>query len=211
MCQMISCLVTKDARALGKDGVHSHTQIAAIHKVDQDRCLAYEFPLDQRRLYQDFNMDRAPFEAKQSHDRAAMSFFNDKVGTPRKLMAYVAKNSKSNDDVMLFLLLINEAQESFDASRRDSARKRDASIERAVKIFNKSPVVVKAMADYKRFIDNGLHGAALRDKYERAVIGAKKTLNECRDQAEREYEVQCTHAWLDLFKKCSNRIEVWRK
>jgi len=93
MCQMISCLVDVTGKVYAVDGVHSHSAIAARCGVDEDKCLKYEFDLTTRKLKQDFNMDRAPFAAKQSHDEAAQRFVDDCAGTPTKLIAYVKRGN----------------------------------------------------------------------------------------------------------------------
>ncbi|TSC82952.1 MAG: hypothetical protein G01um101419_404 [Parcubacteria group bacterium Gr01-1014_19] len=185
---MISCLVTKDARALGKDGVHSHTKIAAIHGISQDRCLAYEFPLDQRRLHQDFSSTSAPFEAKQSHDQAARSYFKSKVGTPGKLMEYVAKNIENNAWEMLESLLTSKAREIYGFRLTVIDEKLEKSIERAERSYNRAT-----------------YDGANANK--RAIKAFDKLL----DKTESESKARRARSWINLFKKPSNRIAVWRK
>ena len=73
---MISCLVDQQGKVHAVNGIHSHSEIAEQLGIDQDQCLAYEFDLVKRLLIQDFDMDKAPFEAKASHDQAAQAFFN---------------------------------------------------------------------------------------------------------------------------------------
>jgi hypothetical protein len=90
---MISCLVSKTGKVYAKDGVHSHSAIATACKVDEDRCLKYEFDLVTRTLKQDFDMDAVPFAAKQSHDAAAQGFFDACAGSATKLMAYVRRGN----------------------------------------------------------------------------------------------------------------------
>ncbi len=93
MCQLISCLVSRRGKVFAVDGVHSHSEIAKILKIDEDKHLKYEFHLKERKLFQDFNSDSAPFEAKASHDKAAMDFFEDCAGTPEKLIEFVKRGN----------------------------------------------------------------------------------------------------------------------
>ena len=111
MCQMISCLVSKAGKVYAVDGVHSHSEIATRCNVDEDKCLKYEFNLQTQTLKQDFNMDCAPFAAKQSHDEAARRFFDACAGTPRKLRAYVKRGNWLPDD--LLPLLTAPAQKAY--------------------------------------------------------------------------------------------------
>ena len=93
MCQMISCLVSKTGKVYAVDGVHSHSKIARICRVNEDKCLRYEFDLTTRTLKQDFRMDAAPFEAKQSHDAAAQAFFDAAAGSATTLIAFVRRGN----------------------------------------------------------------------------------------------------------------------
>ena len=113
---MISCLVPKTGAVYAVDGVVSHSEIARICKVDEDRCLKYEFDLTTRTLEQDFAMDAAPFEAKQSHDAAAQAFFDASAGSATKLIAFV-KRGNWNEQYLRPLLERDRAQRAAEAEK----------------------------------------------------------------------------------------------
>ncbi len=157
MCQMISCLVTRNGRVLAQDGVHSHTQLAKNFKVNEDKVLKYEFRLKDRQLFQDFDMDTAPFEAKSSHDQAAQNFFNQCAGTPEKLIAYVQKGN-FNENVLLGLLT-PAAMKAYNKAKA-AARK----------AYNKA-IIAAARKTYNKVT------AAAEKAYNKALAAAEKAYN----------------------------------
>ena len=115
MCKMISCLVDRSARVFAFDGVHSHAKIAEMASISEDSCLKYEYRIKEKKLVQDFDSDSAPFVARQSHDNAALNFFEAASGTPEKLIAFVQRGNW--DEAELVPLLNKESRKTYDAAR----------------------------------------------------------------------------------------------
>ncbi len=190
MCNVISCLVNRSAKVYAKDGEHSHSKIALIFKVNEDRCLRYEFRLVTRTLFQDFTMDGAPFEAKQSHDQAAQSFFDECAGTPEKLMAYVQRGNWYRN--ILSDLLTGSARVEYD--------KADAS---ALAEYNKASIA--AWVKYYKVRD------AAEAKYDKASAVARAKYDKAIAGVWAKYDKACMETWLRLFKNPANRIKIWKK
>ena len=136
MCQMISCLVSKAGKVYAKDGVHSHSAIAAAFGIDEDKHLKYEFVLATRTLKQYFEMDAAPFAAKQSHDEAARRFFDACAGTPRKLRVYVKRGNWLPD--YLLPLLIAPAEKAYNEAIAPAEKACNEAIAPAGKAHNEA-------------------------------------------------------------------------
>ena len=136
MCQMISCLVSKAGKVYAKNGVHSHSAIAEAFKIDEDRHLKYEFVLTTRTLKQDFEMDAAPFAAKQSHDEAAQRFFDQCAGTPMKLIAYVKRGNWLPD--YLLPLLTATARKAYGEAWATAGKAFDEAIAPAGKAYDEA-------------------------------------------------------------------------
>lgn len=136
MCQMISILVGHDGTVYAVDGVHSHSEIATRCGVNEDKCLRYEFDLKKRQLKQDFNMDMAPFEAKQSHDAAAQRFFDQCAGDADTLIAFVKRGNWR--DVDLRPLLLAQAREAFNEARAPAWNAFEEAVAAARKAYDEA-------------------------------------------------------------------------
>ena len=136
MCQMISCLVSKTGKVYAVDGIHSHSKIAEKCGIDEDRHLKYEFDLKTRKLKQDFDMDAAPFAAKQSHDEAAQGFFDLCAGTPARLRAYVKRGSFLSD--YLVPLLTAAARKTYNEATAAAGKAYDEATAAARKAYDEA-------------------------------------------------------------------------
>jgi hypothetical protein len=186
MSEMISCLVNRKCKVYTQDGVHSHSGLAKIFGIKQDKCLAYEFDLVERQLVQDFDMDGVPFKPKASHDLAAQEFFNRCAGTPERLIAYVRRGNW--DDALLSLLLTFVAWKKLDGVLDAADKRYNKTIDVADKKCSKA-LVVSTVQEY----------TLAYKKYKKVVAAAEK-----------RYDKACMQAWVKLFRNPRNRIPAWR-
>ena len=180
MCNMISCLVGKDVRVYAKDGLHSHSEISRAFGISEDQCLKYEFILRVRELFQDFNMDHAPFDAKASHDRAAQRFFDECASTPEKFIAFVERGNFNKN--VLIELLTEPARGAYYRAEESASEAYNRATTFALKVYDK--VMSSVAAD---------------EAYNEARASALEALNRAM-----------VSAWIELFKNPKNRIEIWR-
>jgi hypothetical protein len=229
---MISCLVDRRGRVHAKDGVHSHAAIAVACGVDEDGCLKYEYDLVKRRLVQDW--EEAPFEAKQSHDAAAQTFFDECAGDAQRLLAYVKRGNW--DGAMLPKLLTNAARAKYDkvcdlawaeyykvcdAARAECDKVRDAAWAKRDKYCAAAEaecdeVCDAAWAEYYKVRD-----AAWEEYHKvcnvawaecnKACAAALAKYCKVRDAALAECNKACAKGWARLFSNKANRIEGWRR
>lgn len=134
MCNLISCLVTRAGKVLFVNGLLSHAEMATRLKVDEDKCLKYEYSIEEKKLIQDFG-GSPPFEAKQSHDQAALAFFEECAGTPEKLVAFVRKGNWQQDQ--LTPLLSAKGLKAFVAKERIARQSLNENITKHVEIRDK--------------------------------------------------------------------------
>ncbi len=223
MCQMIICLVSRDAKVYAKDGVHSHSTLADLFEVDQDQCLSYEFHLDKRKLWQDFKMENASFKAKQSHNQAALSFFNHCAGNPEKLIAFVRRGNWREDE--LLPLLTPPAQAVYFQDYARSAAVRDKADAVAWAAYNKACAKSQAVCDkadakaWAVWFQDYARSAAVRD-HACAVAwiannkARTKTLWAVYEKARAKSQAVCDKAhavaWAKLFQHPENRIAIWK-
>jgi hypothetical protein len=78
----IYCLVDAGGRVYVKDGAVSHSEVAASFGLDADVCETYRFDLAARRLLVD--------RGKPASDRAVHAYWDQRVGSPDKLMTFAA-------------------------------------------------------------------------------------------------------------------------
>ena len=131
---MISCLVDRVGKVYAKDCVHSHSQLAVALGIDEDKCLKYEFDLAKRELVQDFGC--APFEARASHDKAALEFFSECAGTSEKLIEYVERGNWDKDS--LLPLLMAPAQLAYDEAKAPAQLAYDEATAPARRAYNEA-------------------------------------------------------------------------
>jgi hypothetical protein len=185
MSEMISCLVNRKCKVYTQDGVHSHSGLAKIFGIKQDKCLAYEFDLVERQLVQDFDMDGVPFKPKASHDLAAQEFFNRCAGTPERLIAYVRRGNW--DDALLSLLLTFVAEGKLDKALDAAGKRYDECLNIASKKCEK----------------------ALTGPTQKYVLACEE-YRKVQAAVEKRYNMACAQAWIKLFRNPRNRIPAWR-
>ena len=200
MCRMISILVGRDGHVYQADRIHSHSALAEHFNLNQDKFLAYEFHLDERKLFQDFQMDKVPFEAKASHDQAAQAFFDEAAGTPKKLIAFVKKGNWQRGE--LIVLLSQEAWETLSKTCQEAWKAYDKACQEAGETYNKACQEVQE---------------AHTKAYQEALKAHDKTCQEAWEiyykayqKAREVYDKACQEAWISLFEKAENRVETWK-
>ncbi len=193
MCNMIACLVDRDAKVHAKNGVHSHSKIAKICRVNEDKCLRYEYRLATRRLFQDFTIDEAPFWPKQSHDQAAQRFFDGCAGTPEKLIAYVKKGNW--DEEALPDLLTGLASVKFDEVCADAEAKYEKVCNVAEAKYEKVCDAAEAKFDKAR--------AAAEAKRCKARAAAEAKLCKARTTTEAQFDKAFDAAQAQFNKACN--------
>ena len=206
MCNMISCLVGKDARVYAEDGLHSHSEIARAFGISEDKCLKYEFTLRVRELFQDFNMDHAPFDAKASHDRAAQRFFDECASTPERLIAFVERGNF--DENVLSSLLTRSAHIKYSDAKTSARKALNETLAPTFEEYRKTRTSsdeafnkIKAEAQEENKAYNEAKESE-RKAYEAYV--------EVMKPADKAYMKTMVSAWIELFKNPKNRIEIWK-
>ena len=209
MGRMISCLVDRPGRVYAKDGVNSHTMIAEACGVEQDKCLAYEFRLDKRTLFQDFNMDKVPFAARASHDQAAQDFFDQCASTPDKLIAFVLRGNYDYKE--LTKLLTHEACLAYDKTYDETLVAWKKTCAKALAGYEKT--CAKAWAAYTKTCDEAAYDktcAKARAVYNKTCDEALAAHDKTRVKAWAARAKTCAKAWIKLFQDNKNRIPVWQ-
>ena len=189
MCRMISCLVDRGGKVYARDGVHSHSAIAELCGINEDKCLKYEFDLVRRELVQDFTSDSAPFGAKQSHDQAAQRFFNACAGDADKLIAFVRRGNWDRD--LLPQLLVPSALKLYNETYAPARKLYEETRASALKLYDETY-------------------ASAWKLYDETCATALKLYDETCAPAWKLYNETCASAWCELFAMAENRIEVWR-
>jgi len=77
------CLIDGGGRVYVKDGAAAHSEVATSFALDANACDAYRFDLAARRLLVD--------RGSTAGDRAAHAYWNLRVGSPARLMAFAAE------------------------------------------------------------------------------------------------------------------------
>ena len=189
MCRMISILVSRSGAVFARDGVHSHSDLAKLHDIDEDQHLKYEFHLDKRELFQDFEMDKVPFKAKASHDQAAQSFFDSCAGTPELLVKYVQRGNW--DESVLSSLLSAFAETEYEKVRNSALTKYEK-------------VRDSAWTEYDKVRDSAW------TEYDKVRDSAWAEYDKVRRPAGAKYDKVCASTWTKLFLVPENRIEIWK-
>lgn len=200
MCRMISILVSRQGKVLAANGIHSHAKIAQHFNVSEDQFLKYEYHLDKRELFQDFNSKSAPFEAKKSHDDAAMAFFMDCAETPERLIRYVQNGNWDEEE--LLNLLTAEARQVYKKTCDEAWQVREKTREEAEQVYKKT--CDKAWQVYKKACNEA------RLVYDKTDDKARRVRNKACDEARQVYEKTREEAWIRLFSKSENRIQIWK-
>ena len=223
MCHMPSCLVDVRARVYAVNGVHSHSEIATNFRLDEDRCLRYEFDLRTRTLVQDFATDRAPFEAKQSHDQAAQAWFNTIVGTPELLMDYVMKGNWIERDLKPLLTVeaekictatLAESRKIYDTTLAESRKICAATLAEARKIYDAARAEARKTCGAARAEAEKIYVATCTEAekiYDAAFVEAWKICAATLAESRKIYGAAFVEAWLQLFANSTNRIEIWQE
>lgn len=207
-----SCLVTKDGQVLAADGVHSHAKLAELHEVNEDNCLRYDFGLNRREILPLF--DRGLVNVNLRCDVAARRFFDDCVGTPERLIAYVKRgNFHKHLGLLLKGFACGECLKIEDVFR--------AGYEhwRAVIQADRNAQFAMADADYYqavgRFGYNIRFASHIAAVYDEAIVDAWNKYDALSAEfSPAQCLADCNQAiapvWLDLFADPKNRIKIWR-
>ena len=190
MCYMISCLVGRSGKVYAFDGVHSHSEIAERAKINEDKYLKYEYRIASKELIQDFNMDSTPFKPKQSHDQAAMAFFEECCGTPKKLIAFVKRGNWDENELLPLL-------------NKDSQKKLNSACDAAWKEYYSIRAV--ALKKYESEKEYSAACTAAEKKYYTVCIDAAREYESIRDVSWKEFESVCAVIWVKLYSKPENR------
>ncbi len=164
----ISCFVSKDYRIVAND------------KKDQSR--EYEFYLEIRRLRIKDYLSIHPFPVEFRHDAVARNFFDERVGTPEKLMEFVKTAHLSKAE--LAKLLVPEIRQMF---------------------LNVCAILEKEATDRcgssgEPCLEDGCAFEGTNEVCLNAVLLSEgKCLKACID------------IWISKFEDPKNRIDIWRR
>ena len=211
MCRMISILVGRNGHVYQADGIHSHSELAEHFKINQDKFLAYEFHLDKRELFQDWKMDKVPFEAKASHDQAAQAFFDEAAGTPEKLIAFVHRGNWQVTELLPLLSL--KARKTYDKASQEAWKAYDKTCQEAWEAHDKTcqeaeKTYYKACQKAEKTYNKAYQEA--EETYDKVNQEAEETYNKAYQEALKAHDKACQEAWIPLFEKAKNRVEAWK-
>ena len=123
----IYCLVDASGIVYVKDGAVSHSEVATKFGLDANVCDAYRFDLAARRLLVD--------RGSPAGDRAAHAYYDQHVGSPTRLMTFVAEGRLTKhvlgsllggDDALAYLDACSVIEQQYTA---DCAAKGDPCLE----------------------------------------------------------------------------------
>ena len=219
MCKMISCLVSRDYKVFAANGLHSHSEIAEKLCLDEDKYLKYEYPLSEHKfpineenLKQDWEMDKAPFEAKAGHDNAALYFIRQCAETPEKLIAFVRKDNW--DEGQLVSLLTDPARAEYNKVRSSALAEYKKVESPAIAEYKK--VQDPAFTEYKKVQGpawteyDKVRGLALAE-YNKACSSAFTEYKKVQGLAFTEYEKVHSSAWTEYNKVRSLALAEYKK
>lgn len=222
----IPCLVDQDGKVFGTDGARQHAEIARSHNVCEDQCLRYGFDLKRREPIALF--DRRLVNVGLWKDDIAEWFFEDLVGTPDRLIAYVKRGNFHEDLVSLLsafprgecLKIKNEIETKYENILIFNKEVRDVMFATANRDYDRALTHIQSVIPF----DNGVNvwgewidyhasdEAARRDEIIAKAWSIYEMLTSQCNPADClvEYERVVAPVWLEFFANPKNRIEIWR-
>lgn len=170
----IYCLVDRSGHVYIKDAAPSHADIAATYGLTETDCDAYRFDLNTRTLLAD--------RGNASSAAAATAFFDERLGTPDRLMQFAEQGHLSKG--VLAALLDLDGRRSF----LDACAALEKHYTEACQATNEP-----CLED----------GCAMD-------VGAGEVCLEPVMRAGIEYHRACAAAWAPIFADPHNRIPAWR-
>ena len=146
----------------------------------ENSCCRYEFNLESRKPVF-IPCGKPPFLVERLHDMAARTYFDDRVGTPEKLMAFSRMDYLDKSELVSLLR----------GEKRQDYLKACGVMEKELtqKCGDKGE---PCLADGCSFKETG--EACLN-----AILSS-----------EEEYRTRCAIIWEELFMSSGNRIDVWK-